>query len=230
MHRPALMRLALLGVGVSMMILALSGCGSGSAQQEEAKPRPLPAEEGHPLRPGEYSSGKYEPTFFFEVGKGWSTLVLDPPDGFSISTQGETTQGETMLGFTMFVEEVVKPGTQEVVKAPEDLVGWFQDHPYLKTSEPEPVTVGGIKGEQFDVVVEAPEDYYGQCGSGDCMDVLMLSNGEALWFVEALETRLFILEDVKGNTVVIDIQASPGEFDEFVTEAEKVLDTVKWEG
>ncbi len=132
MHRPALVRLAL---GVAMVMLALSGCGSGSAQQEEAKPRPLPAEEGQPLRPGEYSSGEYKPTFSFGVGKGWSTLELLPPDGFAISTQGET----RWMGFTMFIEEVYEPGTQKVVEAPEDLVGWFQDHPHLKTSEPEPV-------------------------------------------------------------------------------------------
>ena len=226
MHRPALMRLAFLGVGVSMMMLALSGCGSGTAQQEEeAKPRPLPA-EGQPLRPGEYSSGKkYEPTFSFEVGKGWSTLELLPPDGFAIGTQGES-----IVGFTMFVEEVFKPGTQKVVEAPEDLVGWFQDHPYLKTSKPEPVRVGGIKGEQFDLVVEAPEDYYGQCGSADCMDIWMLSNGEALWFKEPFKIRLVILEDVKGNTVVIDIQSPPTEVDEFVPEAQKVVDSVKWGG
>ncbi len=224
MHRPALMRLAL-GVGVSMMILALSGCGSEPAQQE-AKPRPLPAEEGQTLRPGEYSSGEFKPSFFFRVGTGWSTLELIPPDTFALSTQGET----RVLGIAMFVKEVYKPGTQKVVEAPEDLVGWFQDHPYLKTSKPEPVTVGGIKGEQFDLVVEAPEDYYGQCGSGDCMDIWMLSTGEALWYVEGRKTRLIILEDVKGNTVVIDISSPPTEFDEFMPEAQKVLDTVKWGG
>ena len=37
--------------------------------------------------------------------------------------------------------------------APDELVGWFQHHPYLKTSKPEPVTVGGVKGVQFDVDV-----------------------------------------------------------------------------
>ena len=224
MHCPALMRLVL---GASMVMLALSGCGSGSAQQEEAKPRPLPAEDGQTLRPGEYSSGKkYKPSFSFEVGKGWSTLEMLPPDGFAIGTHGET----RWIGFTTFVEEVFKPGTQKVVKAPEDLVEWFQDHPYLNTSEPEPVTVGGIKGEQFDLVVEAPEDYYGQCGSADCMDVWMLSTGEALWFVEGIKTHLVILEDVEGNTVVIDINTSPGEFDEFMPEAQKVVDSVKWTG
>ena len=224
MHRPALMRLAL-GVSI-LVILALSGCGSESAQQEEAKPRPLPAEEGQPLRPGEYSSGKYKPTFSFEVGKGWSTLELLPPDGFAISTQGET----RWMGFTMFIEKVYKPGTQKAVKAPEDLVGWFQDHPYLKTSKPEPVTVGGIKGEQFDLVVEAPEDYYGQCGSGDCMDIWMLSTGEAAWFHEGNKIRIIFLEDVKGDTVTMDIGSPATEFDEFLPKAQKVVESVKWGG
>jgi hypothetical protein len=223
MHRPALMKLAL---GVSMVMLALSGCGSGSAQQEEAKPRPLPAEEGQPLRPGEYSSGEYKPTFSFEVGKGWSTYELLPPDGFAISTQGET----MVVGFTMFIEEVYKPGTMKVVEAPDDLVGWFEHHPYLKTSEPESVTVGGVEGKQIDVTLEAPEDYYGQCGSGDCMDMWQLSTGEALWFVEKNKTRLVILDDVQGNTVVIDINTSLSEFNEFMPEAQKVVDSVKWGG
>ena len=196
----------------------------------KAKPRPLPTEEGRPLRAGKYSSGEYKPSFSFGVGKGWSTLELIPPDTFALSTQGKTRR----MGFTMFVEEVFQPGsqpnTQKVVEAPEDLVGWFQDHPYLKTSKPEPVTVGAVKGEQFDLVVEAPEDYHGYCGSGDCVDVWMLSTEEALWFVEEAKTRLVILEDVEGSTVVIDINASPSEFDEFVPEAEKVLDTVEWGG
>ena len=214
-----------MGVGVSMMILALSGCGSEPAQQE-AKPRPLPAEEGQPLRPGEYSSGEFKPTFSFEVGKGWSTSELIPPDTFSLSTQGET-RG---MGFTMFIEKVYKPGTQKVVKAPDDMVGWFEHHPHLKTSEPENVTVGGVEGKQLDVTLEAPEDYYGQCGSGDCMDMWMLSTGEALWFVEEAKVRLFILEDVEGNTVVIDSGSSPTEFDEFMPEAQKVVDSMRWGG
>ena len=224
MHSPAMMRLAFLGVGVSMMILALSGCGSGSAQQEEAKPRPLPAEEGQALRPGEYSSGEFKPSFSFEVPKGWSTSELIPPDTFSLSTQGET-KG---MGFTMFIKEIYKPGTQKVVKAPDDMVGWFEHHPYLKTSAPEGVTVGGVEGKQIDVTLEAPEDYYGQCGSGDCMDMWMLSTGEALWFVEEAKVRLVILEDVEGNTVIIDIGSSPAEFNEFMPEAQNVLDSIKW--
>ena len=61
MHRPGLVRLALC-VGVLMVvILALTACGSGSAK-EQAKGRPLPKEE-KALRPGEYHSVEFKPSF-----------------------------------------------------------------------------------------------------------------------------------------------------------------------
>lgn len=34
-----------------------------------------------------------------------------------------------------------------------DLAAWIHDHPRLETTDPEPVTVAGIVGEQFDVVL-----------------------------------------------------------------------------
>jgi len=223
------MRLAL-GVGVSMVILALSGCGSGTAQQE-AKVRPLP-EPGQTLRPGEYRPEEFEPPLYFRVGKGWSAFQQEASVDFAISTQGET----RWIGVTN-VEEVYKPtakGTSTVesnaVKAPKDLVGWFQDHPYLKTDKPESVTVGGVKGEQFDMLVEVPEGYFGECGS-DCMDIYRLGNGEPLAQEDGDKVRIIVLEDVKGNMVSFDIGVSEAsEFDEFMPEAQKVVDSVKWGG
>jgi hypothetical protein len=231
MYRPALMRLALCGGALMVVILALTACGSGSSQQEEAKVRPLP-EAGQPMRPGEYRPGEFEPSLSFRVGKGWSTFDPIASVAFALSSQGET----RWVGFTN-VQEVHKPpakgtstGESTVVKAPEDLVGWFQDHPYLKTSKPQSVTVGGVKGKQFDVVVEVPEGYYGECGS-DCMDIYRLNGEETVGFEDGNKTRIIVLEDVKGETVALDIGVSEAsEFDEFMPEAQKVVDTVKWGG
>jgi hypothetical protein len=39
------------------------------------------------------------------------------------------------------------------VSAPENMVAWLQQHPYLQTDEPQPATVGGVKGVQFDTMV-----------------------------------------------------------------------------
>src|SRR5215203_599180 len=152
MYRTTFMRMALCMGVLMVVVLALAACGSGSAQQEEkAKPNPLP-KEGQSLSPGEYRSGEFEPSLTFAVGKGWTLNDVDESNAFALNREAQT----EWLGFTN-VHEVYKPGTHKVVKAPEDLVGWFQHHPYLQAEKPESVTVGGVKGKQFDVAVDAPE-------------------------------------------------------------------------
>jgi hypothetical protein len=141
---------------VVLVVLALSACGG---DEKKAKARPLP-EDPKALRPGTYRSEEFKPSLSFRVGKGWSSF-LESSDALQI-TLGQTAG----LGFVT-VQEVYKPtktGGPNVVDAPEDMVGWFQQHPYLQTSKPEPVTVGGVKGLQFEVVVgDRPQSYIPIC-------------------------------------------------------------------
>ena len=136
------------------------------------------------------------------------------------------------LGFVN-PQEVYKPtktGMLNVVEAPKDMVGWFQQHPYLQTDKPEPVTVGGVKGEQFDVVVEnLPEDY-ASVGGANCVNIFRLSTGITVCQPEEVKVRLTVLEDVKGETVTIGFVSPAAEFDVFALEAQRVLDSVKWRG
>ena len=217
-----------LGAGMlTIVILALTACGSGSAQ-EEAKARPLPLHENAALRPGEYHSVKFKPALSFKVGKGWSITAFQLSEFIQLGYEGGT--GVNYLTFAN-VKEVFKPGTLEVVDAPKDLVGWLQHHPYLKTSKPQPVTVGGVKGEQLDVLVELPKDYSVDPECSDCLDIAPLSNDqEAAIFMEVNKRKVIVLEDVKGDTVMIWFAAPPDEFDEFAPEAQKVVDSVKWSG
>ena len=147
--------------------------------------------------------------------------------------RGEVWPENGGLAFTN-VQKLYKPtetNTPKLVEAPEDLVGWFQNHPYLKTDEPEPVMVGGVEGEQIDVLVEdLPQDVYGMCGVA-CVDIAPLSGGEQdVFFKEANKRRVIVLEDVKGETVYIDFSAPVVLFDKFAPEAQKVVDSVKWGG
>ena len=136
------------------------------------------------------------------------------------------------LGFVK-PQEVYKPTKDEalqIVDAPKDLVGWFQHHPHLQTDKPEPVTVGGVKGEQFDVVVaDLPEDYSSVCGS-DCVGIVRLSTGSQAILAAGDKLRLIVLEDVQGETVTLGFVSPASEFDEFAPEAQKVLGTVEWGG
>jgi hypothetical protein len=210
----------------TLVVLALSACG-GAGGQEKAKARPLPLYE-KALSPGEYHSVKFKPPLSFKVGKGWSNTAQQLSDYIELGQQGE-------IGFLTFanVKEVWKPGTTDVVDAPKDLVGWLQHHPYLQTSKPEPVTLGGVKGEQLEVLVEElPKDYYGLCGT-DCVDIAPVSNDQyeaAAYFREVSKRRVFILEDVKGDTVMIWFAGPPETFDKFAPRAQKVVDSVKWSG
>jgi hypothetical protein len=122
-----------------------------------------------------------------------------------------------------------------VVDAPKDMVGWQQQHPYLKTSKPEPVTVGGVKGVQFDVVVgDRPQSYIPICtsiiGNPNCVDLFRLSTGEQILLVEGDKAGVIVLEDVEGKTVTIGFVSPASEFGEFAPEAQKVLDSVAWRG
>jgi hypothetical protein len=117
-----------------------------------------------------------------------------------------------------------------VVKAPEDMVGWFQKHPYLQTSKPEPVTVGGVKGVQFDVLVkDLPEDYDAVCGRG-CLDIFRSSGLGWIAFMEDNKQRVIVLEDVKGVTVTMGFSIPATYFDDIAPKAQKVLESVEWRG
>ena len=211
-----------LGLLATLVVLALSACGGG--QEQADGPRPLPEDE-KALRPGEYRSEEFKPSLSFRVGKGWSSTPSEASDLLHIM------RGETAGLIFAVINEVYKPsrtGSPDVVEVPKNLVGWLQHHPYLQTSKPEPITVGGVKGKQFDVVVEdLPENYYGVCGQ-DCVDMSKVADGRVLFQPKGERTRLIVLEDVEGETVTVALHSQTTEFDEFTPEAQKVVDSVKW--
>jgi hypothetical protein len=219
-----------LGLVVTIVVLAMSACGGGEKQQE-SRLRPLP-EDPQALRPGTYRSEEFKPSLSFHVGKGWS---ISPPEASDFL---QINRGQTAgLSFAN-VQNVYKPtrtGTPNVVDAPKDMVGWFQQHPYLQTSKPEPVRVGGVKGLQFDVVLgDLPQTYSGTCttivGQPNCVDLVRLSTGGPIFLVEGDKAGVIDLEDLEGETVGIGFFSPASEFEEFVPEAQKVIDTVKWRG
>jgi hypothetical protein len=227
MNRLLVGRVISLGLLV-VVVLALSACGG---DEKEAKARPLP-EDPKALRPGTYRSEEFKPSLSFHVGKGWSSSPLEASDFLEIA-RGQTAG----LNFTN-VQEVYKPtktGSANVVDAPKNIDGWLQQHPYLQTPNPEPVTVGGVKGVEFDVGVgDLPKGYNPTCSSiiGDpnCVDLVRLSTGRSLFVAEGYPVRVIVLEDVEGETVTIGFFSPASEFEEFVPEVQKVINTVKWRG
>jgi hypothetical protein len=229
MNRLLVGRVLSLGLLMVFVVLALSACGG---DEQKAKARPLP-EDPKALRPGTYRSEEFKPSLSFHVGKGWSSPPIpEESDGLGID-RGQTAG----LGFAN-VQDVYKPtrtGSQIVVDAPKDMVGWFQQHPYLQTSKPEPVRVGGVKGLQFEVVLgDLPQNYNGGCssivGHRNCVDLFSLSTGGPVFVAEGEKIRITVLEEVKGETVLIGFFSPTSKFEEFAPKAQKVVDSVKWSG
>jgi hypothetical protein len=160
MYRPTPTGLAL-RVGMLLVMSILLLLATACVAPEEAKHRPLP-EDTRKLSPGTYRSEEFEPSLSFRVGKGWSSTPLEASDLLHVM-RGETAG----LGFAN-IQDVYEPtgtASPNIVDVPKNLVGWYRRHPYLRTSTPEQVTVGGVKGVRFDVVVEdLPEGYRGYAG------------------------------------------------------------------
>ena len=226
-------RAALLMVGLlaTLLVLALSACGgAGGSTQKEAKARPLPEDE-KALSPGEYRSEEFKPAFSLTVGKGWKNMPPASSERVALARGPVGVEGPT-LGFRNIQEvyEYTKNGTTSaVVKAPKDMVGWFQHHPYLDTEKPEPATVGGVKGVQFDWMVSEDALF-------EEITLFKFTDGSTGLAGKGYKIRTIILEGVKGKTVTISIIGNPTtgnpttEFDDFLPKAQKVLDSVKWTG
>jgi hypothetical protein len=228
-----------LGLLVTLFVLALSACGGGGGgggeQQQanqQAKGRPLPKGEDS-VPAGPYHTTVFEPSFSFRItADGW---WMEGPSG----THGDPSRpdylffhpnSESEIAFFNLrkLKGVYKPGGPkgeiEPVPAPDELVGWFQHHPYLETSKPEPISVGGVKGVQFDVVTVNLQNK-------DCsVDIFALSTGGPSEVFCLNQEHYIVLKDVKGVPVVIYYNAVKDHFDKFVPVAEKVLQSVEWTG
>jgi hypothetical protein len=232
MNRLLVGRVISLGLLMVLVVVALAACGG---TEKEAKPPPLP-EDDKALQPGEYRSEEFEPSLSFRVGDGWTNVPPESSEVLAIQ------RGGAVMGQVNFfrLKEVYEPArkgmpndVEEAPKAPKGWVAWGRHHPYLRTSEPEQVEVGGVEGERIDVVVgDLPEDYRGRCGT-DCVDIGRVEGVPPLkndvFMPEDEKARVTFLE-VEGETVTISIISPASEFEYFVPEGQKVLDSVEWRG
>ena len=230
-HNRTLRRALVLVMLAILVVLVLGACGR---VEKKAKVRHLP-DEARPLQPGRYRTEEFEPSFSFRVGKGWKNGT---PEAFDVML---LTGGATDRLGAVNVQRVYEPsksGRPIVSRTPKDLVGWLEHHPYLKTSDPEPVSVGGVEGQQLDVVVakDLPQDYHsGVCSPiaepEECVDLFWLSTHDhsPVFVLESDKLRLIILQNgLTGQTVALGYVSRSTNFDEFAPEAQKVIDTIEW--
>ena len=234
MYRGAAKHVFLLGLLMAFVVLVLNACaGGGAGGGAQGKERAIP--EKGPLFPGKYSTREFEPSFSLELGEGWR--VWYPEETYSVElVEGEG--NDKQLAFYS-VQEVFQPHKEadevyfEAKPAPDDMLAWFQRHPYVDTSEPKPANIDGIAGKRLGANFDVPKGYvdvYGGGCSTPCIPVFQMGGDLVIHALEGRTEGFIVLDEVEGKTVVVWISGPPDEFDEFLPKAQKVFDTVEWEG
>ncbi len=206
---------------------------SGTTAPEEA----TTATDTEPLT---FTSSQFAPTIGIAIGEsaiGQGSFTYSPFDtrdtyGFAIPA-GPTESGSP--SFVSFLNDRplrLSPSSRHKLEWSVDtgpgtdvLASWIHDHPRLKTTEPEPVTVAGIEGKQFDAVLRQGKGYtHPDCGpSPSCVLLLGFEDGSTYYYPEENKLRVISL-DVGGEPVVILIEAPKERFDAFAKDASDVLD------
>ena len=220
-ERRARARFLRLSLFVVAALLAYS-CAGGA--------KPLSEEFGS-LPPGRYVADEFEPALSFEVGEGWEVSEPRQKPFFEIVREERGGDSFVAVAFNNPPSEVSDPRRPaKLVPAPEDWVSWFREHPYLETSEPSAASIGGVEGRRFDhKVTSLPEDYHSEDCLGYGVPLWPLPRGHHWCADEGYTSRTTVLK-VGGEMVIVDVYSETGTLEEVLPEAQKVLETVEWEG
>lgn len=178
---------------------------------------------------GRYVSGTFKPKLSLNVGDGWRLSYPESPK--VISLKGPE-NGQIVLSNPSDVFDPDSPSVPTEVPAPENAdewASWFREHPNLKTSKPVPTSLGGASGVQFDVTMtSAPENYSREiCNEQLCVPLFPNGSGGIVSYPGTKDR--FIVVDREDSSVVINVAAPPGKFNEFAPVAQKLLETLEWQ-
>jgi uncharacterized protein YjbI with pentapeptide repeats len=182
------------------------------------------------IYPGQYAAREFDPALSFTVSDGWRLPYPETTEQLSV---GGPDGGALIFTNPRHVYDPNNPSEPKEVPAPETVdewASWFQSHPNLDTSKPLPLSVGGAPGKRIDVTANSTSENYPRdyCGEEPCVPLYPTSESMIVSY-DGYKER-FVILDVGGETVLIDVAPPADKFDEFLPKAQKVLDTLEWEG
>ena len=167
-----------------------------------------------PLEPGEYTAGPFEPNFSFTIDEEW-TNDRRFADGGGISQQSGGIYWASGVSAGRIGEEDIEIGASV-----EDFVTFLQSLEAIgmTVSDPEPVTVDGVSGQQVDV----------ESNATDAPGLLMLA--EDVFHLVPDESARFLVLDKDGETVLLIVDSfASDDFEVWVETTQPVLDSIRWQ-
>ena len=211
-----------------------AGSSVSSSPSAEVTATPLPV---GPLAPGEYTSVLAHPDVTFRVGDGWTLVVAKNQITY---LTWSAAQGRDLY-VTRFVDPIEpdNPSTHvSGVNSAAEFVAWLAAHPYLSAGSPYAVDLEGSRGLSIDFTANFPESASQPGCPQACIALYWIWESEAIppdrfGVNDGSRYRLLALDrqtsskDTALMIVVVEVQR-PDEFDTFVTEAEKVISTIRF--
>jgi hypothetical protein len=203
-----------------VMALVSLACGRSAgppssqiSHTQEASPQsPQPG-------PTEYTTSDFKPRLSLTMRENWG---IDDQKGCLWLNAGNPPS-------ILFVriDHVATPKDYRIIPVPKNFIVWIQKHPNLSAGTPVPVTVGGVPGRQIDVEVRSAPPLFRFHSSPNDLLLFGCGNGDAVF---AVGSRIrFIVLDVAGQRVTIEIDAPAEEFPDFLARADAVLETISFE-
>lgn len=166
--------------------------------------------------PPTFSSKIFDLPMSVSFGSGWQ-VTDDLPDLVTI----ENSQVGSGLSFYIVTNGQLADFVDgHLIPFPADFLSWVKSDPDLAAVESTLVTVGGIKGVQIDVtpIWKSTTETRKRFLSVPDMNWNMVPSPE--------QWRFILLDNVKGERVLILLSASVDKFQSAIPEAQKILDTV----
>jgi hypothetical protein len=255
MSRKSINQLVPYAVGVAVLVVGSSAVSAGSTlastPSESGGGTSMPesgASEGCPsphggdclgeLGAGTYSTSVFAPSITYTVPDGWTNLE-DLPGNFLLVRLADPVvdpQFELQNFFGIY-RDVLAPmqtcdegADPSVGMSAREFTAWLAGLPELVSTDPEPVSVGGLDGYVVDVTSGEMDTWCPELPP--IVPVLVGGGVSSLHHVvfEGATERIYVLDYEDGN-VVIEVGQVPGEtsFEEYVEAVQPIIDSL-WFG
>ncbi|MGW4929108.1 hypothetical protein ACWEOH_08135 [Agromyces sp. NPDC004153] len=197
------------------------------------------------LPSGTHSAPSFWPPLTFTAPDGWLTepaadgqltLVPDTSENRELIRSG----GYPPIFLNVFpnieaaAEDCSDAAAPEVGWTADDIVGTLATRRGLSTEEPVPITVGGLSGQQIDLVIDP--DWTANCGGGGPYVPILYSQGFISWGAEPGEQWRIIVLDVAGlpsgmyATVMIVVYSAAAEgWDDHLAASTEVIGSFEFD-
>lgn len=194
-----------------------------------------------------YEPADVIPAISFEVpASGWTSYPMPPFKITDLIDLGKNVRPEndeadvsvsvlrvTDVWTKFLVPDPVQPlEAQYVVSAPQDLVGWFRNHPYLRLSEPAATTVAGLPATTFTAEVPPlPAEAEGTCHGARCTVLFSLESTAGYTAQAEGETSRYWVVDAGSERFVcvltIGSGVDPAQRDALLKEGEALVASIQ---